>query len=192
MKSETLIVVAAYDDSFKNNLPTFKGGDVVVWDTSSGGRETGAYINAFRKHYYSSYLFLQDSLRGLVEDVTEPFRASGEDVVAWGRFPLFFDSPEQEKWVWDQYPGRTRPRQGIFGPIFYATRKAMKRLEDKNLFPKLPPNKMMAQGTERAWAFAFDRAGVTVGELGGVTTDGIRPNLFPADQTFQKTFAGRA
>lgn len=190
--SDTLIVVAAYDDRFKDNIETFTGGDVVVWDTSGGGRETGAYINAFRKHYYRSYLFVQDSIRGQVDDVVAPFRDHGGDAVAWGRFRFFFDDQQQADWVCRQYPGPRLPTWGIFGPIFYATRKALKKLEDRDLFPELPPNKLMAQGTERAWACAFQAAGIPVETLSDCITDGESPRLFPADGTFAKTFAGRA
>lgn len=192
MKSPTLIVVAAYDDTFKDNLATFKGGDVVVWDTSSGGRETGAYINAYRKHYYHSYLFLQDSLIGNVDDCVAPFRENGKEVVAWGTFPMFFDDQHQAVWVANQYPGTTFPRKGIFGPVFYATRKALQRIERKGWLPKPPPNKLMAQGTERAWAFACDWSGIELGSLGGCTSLPDDSRLRPEDQTFTKIFAGRA
>ena len=190
--SKTLIVVAAYDDTFVDNLPTIKGGHVVRWSTAGGGHPSKAFIDAYRKHYYHSYLFLQDSLRGNVDDVVAPFRDVGAEAVAWGSFPMFFDDDYQRKWVLEQYPGRTVPRRGIFGPIFYATRKAMRKLEDRRLFPQTPPNKLMAQGTERAWAIAFDRAGISVGSLSECITDGTSPRLFPADTTFTKTFAGRA
>lgn len=191
VKSETLIVVAAFDDTFKDNLETLHGGDIVVMDTSKGGHPSKAFIDAYRQNYYRSYLFLQDSLRGNVEDVVEPFRGK-EEVVAWGTFPMFFDDEQQGNWVLKQYPGHTMPRRGIFGPIFYATRRAMQRMESKGLFPKTPPNRLMAQGTERAWAFACDWAGIKLGTLGDCITDGNSPRLFPSDQTFIKTFAGRA
>jgi hypothetical protein len=191
-KSETLIVVAAYDDKYADNLETLHGGDVLVYNTSEGGYTTGAYINAFRKHYYHSYLFLQDSLRGNVDDVVAPFKANGRNVVGWGSFPLFFDDQHQEVWVRNQYPGERLPPRGIFGPIFYATRKALKHLEDRDMFPKTPPNKLMEQGNERGWAMAFYRAGIPVGYLGGTDmyVDG-NPWLTPTDTTFKKTFGGR-
>lgn len=191
MKPDTLIVVAAYDNTFADNLQTLKGGDVVVMDTSQGGHPSKAFIDAFRKHYYRSYLFLQDSLKGEVDDVVRPFREEGNPVVGWGSFPMFFDDQQQADWVLRQYPGERHPRRGIFGPIFYATRKALKHLEDRGLFPDTPPNRLMAQGTERAWAFAFHRAGIPVGFLSECITDGSSPRLFPADGTFTKTFAAR-
>jgi hypothetical protein len=192
LRSETLIVVAAYDHSFDENLKTFHGGDLIRADTSEGGHPSAAYVRAFRSDpWYRSYLFLQDSLVGRVPDVVEPFRSRGSDVVAWGLFPLFFDNDLQARWVVSQYPP-PHPPFGIFGPIFFATRKAMQRLEDKRLFPETPPNRLMAQGTERAWALAFHAAGIPVDALGGCTTDGVRPNLFPEDKTFTKIFAGRA
>lgn len=192
MKSDTLIVVAAYDDSFANNLSTLHGGHVVRWSTAGGGHPSKAFIDAYRKHYYRSYLFLQDSLRSNVEDCVAPFREVGEEVVAWGTFPMFFDDEHQAAWVMNQYPGHTMPRRGIFGPIFYATRQALGKIERKGLLPKTPPNKLMAQGTERAWSFACDRARITLGTLGDCITDGTSPRLFPSDQTFTKVFAGRS
>lgn len=190
--NDTLIVVAAYDDSFKENLATLKGYDVVVMDTSGGGHPSKAFIDAYRRHYARSYLFLQDSLRSNVEDCVAPFKENGEEVVAWGTFPMFFDDEYQAKWVLEQYPGNTMPRRGIFGPIFYATRKALQKIERKGLLPATPPNRLMAQGTERAWAFACDWAGIKLGSLSECINDGTSPRLFPADQTFTKTFAGRA
>lgn len=191
MANETLIVVASYDDRYKENVDSFKGGDVVVWSTADGGYTTGAFKAAFNKHYYRSYLFVQDSIRANVDDCVAPFRENGKDVVAWGTFPLFFDDPYQEKWVLEQYPGQFHPKKGIFGPIFYATRRAITKLSDKRLLPATPPNKLMEQGTERAWAYACLRAGLNLGSLGDCITDGVSPRLFPSDQTFTKTFAGR-
>lgn len=190
-KPDTLIVVAAYDGTFSDNFETLGGGDVVVMDTSQGGHPSKAFIDAYRRYYYRSYLFLQDSLRSNVEDCVKPFRENGSDVVAWGTFPMFFDDKHQEAWVRNQYVGERLPRRGIFGPIFYATRKALGKIERKGFLPKTPPNKLMAQGTERAWAFACQWSGVGLGSLSECITDGQSPRLFPADETFTKVFAGR-
>lgn len=158
-------------------------------DTSAGGHPSAAYVNAYRKHYAHSYLFIQDSLEGH-GDVVAPFRERERPIVGWGSFPLFFDNVEQANWVAAQYP-HPWPTHGIFGPIFYATRKAMKRLDDRNLFPRTPPNRLMAQGTERAWAIAFYKAGYGVDFLGPCVTDGTSPRLFPEHPVFTKTFAAR-
>lgn len=190
MNAETLIVVAAYDDTFRHNLETFRGGDVEVVDTSGGGHPSAAFINTYRKRFYKSYLFIQDSIRGTVEDVVSPFKAKEAPVVAWGSFPLFFDSEEQERWVARKL-SPPWPDYGIFGPIFYATRKALKKVEDRGLFPDTPPNKIMAQGTERAWAISFYKAGIPVEFLGPCVNDGVTPRLFPEHPVFEKTFAAR-
>ncbi len=102
--------------------------------------------------------------------------------------PLFFDSVEQQVWVESQFP-LGRPPYGIFGPVFYATRDAMRRAEP--FFPATPADKLEAQGTARASAYTFMHAKVPVGTLGGMTTDGVRPNLFPENKTFLKTFGNR-
>lgn len=191
MPSDTLIVVAAYDDTFTDNLDTFKGGEIAVMDTSGGGHPSGAYVCAYRENPdYGAYLFLQDSLRAEVPDCVEPFRKAQAPVVAWAFFTLFFDDDEQYRWVRSKYQGELPP-VGIFGPIFYATRGAMRTLDRRNLFPRTPKDKLMAQGTERAWACAFHEAGLTMKALGPCVTDGISPRLFPQDRTFTKTFAGR-
>lgn len=192
-RADTLIVIAAFDDKYAANIPTLcHGGRCIVMDTSGGGHPSYAFIRAYRENpYYADYLFLQDSLEGQVPDVVAPFREVGAPVVAWGVFNLFFDSERQAKWVMDQYGYDIHPSHGIFGPIFYARREAMKELADLSLFPKQPQDKHEAQGTERAWAYAFMHAEVPVTALSGMTTDGVRPNLFPSDQTFIKTFGNR-
>lgn len=187
----TLIVSATYDDAFPEwyeRLPEPK----VRVSTKDGGHPSQAFIRAYRfdKQRHHSYLFLQDSLEPLVDDVVAPFRAPGEPVVAWGFFPLFFDNPEQQEKVLRQYPGPLPP-YGIFGPIFYAERKALQRLDKLGMFPRTPENKMDAQGTERAWACAFYQAGVAMTALGPCVNDGESPILFPEDKTFCKFFAGR-
>lgn len=186
----TLIVVPAVNDVFADNLHTFQGGDTVVMDTSAGGYPSAAFIRAYREHEADSYLFIQDSLVGN-GDVVAPFRELRAAVVGWASFPLFFDNEEQQNWVAQQYRWPW-PERGIFGPIFFATRKAMRKLDSQGLFPKTPRNRLEYQGTERAWAIAFFKAGYGVKFLGPCVTDGVSPRLFPGHPVFTKTFAGRA
>lgn len=187
MRSDTLIVVAAVNDSFDHHLPLFKGGDVLRKDTSAGGHPTKAFIDAYRDTGYSSYLFLQDSLKPRVDDCVQPFRDLGVPVVAWGVFPLQWDSPEQARWVRQQYP-EGDPEFGIFGPIFYAERSALDTLDRKGLMPEIPPDRHMAQGTERAWGYSFHHAGIPVGTLGHHDNHVMSSGEYPV---FTKTFAGR-
>lgn len=182
--AKTLIVVAARDDTFAGNLSSFKGGDVVVADTSQGGHPSQAYIDTYHSHPAESYLFIQDSMRG-AGNVVQPFRDRGP-VVAWASFEMFFDDAEQARWVQDQYPGVPTPRAGIFGPIFYATREAMEAAEP--WFPARPDSKLLAQGTERAWAYAFAAAGVPVEALYSYDMADLSSDACPP---FTKTFANR-
>ena len=186
MSLETLIVVAAYDDTFKENLKTLRGAPYVVKDTSEGGHPTGAFIRAYREHPAKSYLFIQDSMRSIVPDCTKDFKQHGASVVAWGVFPMCFDSEEQQNWVLRQYAPEVRPKWGIFGPVFYATREALEKAEPH--FPEVPPNRMMAQGTERAWAFTFEAAGIPIGWLGLWDNHLMSEGPYPV---FRKKFAAR-
>lgn len=191
MKSETLVVVAYVDDRFAHFRPTIKGGRLALADTSAGGHPSAAFVRAYEQHPdFHSYLFLQDSLRGTVDDVVKPFRDYSEEhgypVVAWGFFPMFFDNGEQQNWVESQYAREVRPRNGIFGPIFYATNDAMRQA--KPFFPRSPENRLQAQGTERAWAYTFEAAGVPFGALGAWSNEGMASGNYPV---FQKVFANR-
>lgn len=186
----TLIVSATFDDSnpeWYDALPEPK----VRMSTAGGGHPSAAFVKAYRQHDYDSYLFIQDSMEPLTDNPVAPFVENGNPVVAWAHFPLFFDTPDQRARVVTQYPG-FEPPVGIFGPVFFAKRWAMAKLDKLNLFPLTPRDKLDAQGTERAWAFAFMAAGIPQGALGMCVTDGVRPNLFPADGPFRKHFAGRA
>src|SRR5262245_13394720 len=114
--SDTLIVVATYGTAHADKLASLRspGYDLMVVDTTRGGHPTGAFKTAFQTiPSYDSYLFLQDSIRGNVEDVVAPFADLEAPVVAWGLFNLFFDSTQQMTWVTNQYPG-VRPSHGIF------------------------------------------------------------------------------
>lgn len=182
----TLIVVAAKDDAFSHHYDSFGGGTIRVVSTYEGGHPSKAFIDAYRAHPdYTSYLFVQDSCAGIVDDVVEPFRGRGE-VVAWASFPFFYDNEEQAVWVNDQYPGQEAPQKGIFGPIFYASREAMETVEP--YFPETPPDKLMAQGTERAWAVAFKKVGIEVEALYDHDRGQMQEGLCPP---FRKVFADR-
>ena len=188
MKPETLIVVAACNHDFDANLETYQGGEVLRVDTSEGGYATGAYIRAWREHPdFDSYLFIQDSMRGIVDDVVAPFREKGADVVAWGFFPFpQYDNEGQRRWVEEQFPNPARPPFGIFGPIFFATNHAMRRAEP--YFPEIPRTRIEFQGTERAWAITFLHAGFEVTAFDDWNPGKMSNGSYPV---FQKTFALR-
>lgn len=192
MVDETLIVVAAVDDRFTDNLQTLNGGPVLRMDTSAGGHPSAAFIRAYRENpQYHSYLFLQDSMMAHVGDCVAPFKKEGHDVVAWGLFGMFFDNEMQREWVESQFSESMRepagkPSNGIFGPTFYATRDAMRKAEP--FFLKTPEDRNQAQGTERGWAYTFKAAGVEVGTLGQWDNGRMQKGDYPV---FTKTFAAR-
>jgi len=186
----TLIVSATFDGSnpdWYDALPEPK----VRVSTEHGGHPSQALVDTYRfgpKH--DSYLLLQDSLEP-VGDVVAPFQAKAAKertpAVGWASFPLFFDSPAQEVWVTRQYP-YVKPTHGIFGPIFYVERKALEKLDKLGRFPKAPPDKLMAQGTERAWAYAFALLGIVPAFLHEWSNDFLASgDALP----FRKHFAGR-
>src|SRR6187399_1825234 len=134
MRDSTLVVSATYDDSYPEwylGLPDPK----IRWSTAEGGHPSQAFVRAYRADYqrHRAYLFLQDSLEPLFDNVTAPFEDAAVEqrvpVVAWARFPLFFDTPDQRALVEQQYPNQPAPDYGIFGPIFWAERRAMEKLE---------------------------------------------------------------
>jgi hypothetical protein len=190
----TLIVSATYDDSYPvwyERLPSPK----IRVSTAEGGHPSAAFINAYRfdRDRHRSFLFLQDSLEPMVEDVVAPFTEYAErkrvPVVGWAGFPLFFDDAEQQHQVESQYPYVPRPATGIFGPIFYAERKALERLDRLGRFPKRPNDRAEAQGTERAWAYAFACVGIQVGYLHPWSNEFVSSgDALP----FRKVFMGRA
>lgn len=172
-----LIVVAAHGPDFAAQCVASLPPDAarLVVDTGSGsvpdadvvlpgGHPTAAYRWAYENAPADHYLFIQDCMTALVPDPRGWFRdqlpAEG-GAVAWGLFGMAFDTPGQQQWVQDQYPGPV-PALGIMGPVFYTSRASLDVLDAAGLLPAIPADRMQAQGTERAWAFAYDRAGLPV------------------------------
>ena len=197
MRDSTLIVSATYDDSNPDWYAALPEPNV-RWSTAEGGHPSQALIRAYRDDHrrHRAYLLLQDSLEPLIDLVAAPFEDAAESfnngrgtsVVAWARFPLFFDNAEQEARVVNQYPYVLRPSHGIFGPIFWVERKVMEKLDQYGRFPAAPRDKMDAQGTERAWAYAFAALGITPGHLHEWSNEHVTSgDALP----FKKVFAGR-
>jgi hypothetical protein len=191
-RSGTLIISATYDDSHRDwydRLPEPK----VRVSTAEGGHPSKALIDTFRwgkKH--DAYLLLQDTLEPLVEDVVAPFVDAAEKAktgaAAWAGFPMFFDTPDQKHWVVEQYQQVEEPKLGVFGPIFWVTRKNLERLEKLYRLPKHPADKLQAQGTERAWAYALGMIGQTPAFLHPWSNEHLASGeALP----FRKVFAGR-
>lgn len=154
------------------------GADVAI----AGGHPTGALLWVLEQYAaFDHFLLMQDSMTALADPLPW-FREQDEDgAVAWGRFPMQWDSGEQCRAVEEQYP-EVHPTFGIFGPVFYASREALAKVTP----PKVPTTRLEAQGTERAWAYAFAAAGLPV--AGPVwDPDAMKTGFGP----FRKVFAGR-
>lgn len=139
---------------------------VLFVDTSAGGHPTGAYLRAYQNlaaygNPADRLLFIQDSMTALADPLPW-FREQwpGSGAVAWQRFPMQWDNDAQRRNIEDRYT--SRPSHGIFGPVFYTDRASLDALAAADLLPPVPTNRMEAQGTERAWAYAFAQAGMPV------------------------------
>lgn len=134
------------------------GADVSI----QGGHPTGAYLWAVEQYAaFNRFLFIQDSMTVLTNPLPW-FRDQwpGSGAVAWQRFPMQWDNDEQRAEVEDRYA--SRPSHGIFGPVFYTDRASLDVLAAEDLLPAIPQTRMQAQGSERAWAYAFADGGLPV------------------------------
>lgn len=162
---------------------------IEVIDTAAGGHPTGAYLKAINQFKAKNYFFMQDSMYALQKDYLEPFKKICPDkgAVAWGFFDFSYDDTRQREWLEAQYSGQ-HPRLGIFGPVFYASRASLLRLKRLNLLPLVPTNKLEAQGTERAWAWAFTLADIPVVAIRMWDKEMMKNGSYPI---FRKEFANR-
>lgn len=135
-----------------------------------GGYCVGAYEHAYRlQPKFDGYLFLHDSMRAKVSDVVERFERAAQarelDVVSWLGFPMDFDGGPQEAFLREHYGDLgDAPATAIFGPMFYAPREALEKL-DAYGFPPHPKNRDELCALERGYAIAFHRAGCRIGYL---------------------------
>jgi hypothetical protein len=141
-----------------------------VMRTPMKGYAQGAYLWAYWNYPAKNYLFLQDSLIAIEDDVLQPFKEKisrpegsvvGEYAVGWASFNFEFDPGLQEAAMRYMY-GDHIPPYGIFGPIFYTSRKTLETLENAGCLPAYPTHANGAQGLERAWAMVFKRANIPV------------------------------
>lgn len=199
---DELIVVAAHGPLWIDQCRESLGdAPVLVVDTGSdevphadacihGGHPTGAYRWAYEHRKADRYLFIQDSMTCVVDDPLPWFRDQWSEsgaAVAWQRFSMQWDSDEQRRAVEERYPG-VNPTHGVFGPVFYVDRASLDLLAARDLMPMVPQDRIQAQGSERAWAFAFAAAGLPV-----VGPDWEPHALVAGDSVgpFRKVFANR-
>lgn len=172
---EELIVIACHGPDWIGQCrQSLHGLPLLVVDTGpewtgladvriDGGHPTAAYLWAYDNYRADRYLFVQDSMTAFGDPLpwfSNQLPAEG-GAVAWGRFLMQWDTVEQRQHVEDQYPG-VDADFGIFGPVFYTDRASLDLLAAKDLFPQIPRTRMEAQGTERAWAYAYAAAGLPV------------------------------
>ena len=133
----------------------------------------GFCANAYRVAYESfsnhdSYFFMHDSMICKWRNFEQDFRSSG-DVVAWIGIGI------ENEWINDEYIQRSYPNvtqvpnQGMFGPIFYATNKAMRKLK----FPAFCHNRADLCSSERGFGFGFMQAGFDVKSVDSYCNDRI-------------------
>lgn len=187
----SLIVVPCYGKDYIAGLATaFRDipTPVVFINTEAGGRDTGAYLTAYRKHRnFDGYFFMHDSMQIKRPDFLKYF-ARPDRVTAWLRFPFFFDEKEQEEYIAKILGQGSYPPDGIFGSIFYVPRQALATLEKKKLLPVPPLTRLEQQGWERGWAIAFHRAGIPVEFIDRYDSVKFNSNQY---EHFYKIFVGR-
>lgn len=148
---------------------------------------TGCLLWAYRNmHGFDKFLIMQDSMTAIMDPLPW-FRDQwlGAGCVAWQRFPMDWDTKDQADSVTSHYT--SRPAYGIVGPVMYTSRESLDLLEKLNLLPDTPSSRITSCATERAWAFAFEEAGLPVVGPGwdvlAMTTTGVGP--------FKKVWANR-
>lgn len=186
--------VAVVDTGSENYQERKMPVNAIQLQTPYKGYDTGAYLWAYFNIPAKNYLFLQDSCMPTHDSFVEEFacRMPDDDLgaVAWVAFEgHLWDTAEQRtamKFIFDA----GLPLQGIFGPIFYTSRSSLDLLRSKGLLPPYPTHKMMAQGMERGWAMAFEKAGMPVNCLYPflVSLEAYATGMLPP---LKKEFAGR-
>lgn len=159
---EDLVVVAAHGTDHIDKCLKSLGKKYpikVVNSDDAEGYTTGKYLHAYRNFPAKNFFFMQDSMEALQKDFLEPFKREIPDrgAVAWALFPMMWDSLSQMESGYKLYSS-PMPSHGIFGPIFYISRKSLEELEKKNLLPPVPKDKTEAQASERYWAWALQEA----------------------------------
>lgn len=133
-----------------------------------GGYCTEAYRYAYESMQAEAYFFMHDSMRIKEPDFLNHFRSRGP-VVAWiGFHGVDYGLPgsHEEAWLTRLYgPPIDLPNVGIFGPIFYADREAIRAVIERGLWPPPLQNRHELVAAERGLAIAFHRAGYEVAYL---------------------------
>lgn len=190
-----LIVVACHGHDWvgqcRMSLELYAPRADVLYVQTIGRWPTGAFLDTVAESYHAKdadrFLLMQDSMTALADPLPW-FRDQwpGSGAVAWQRFPMQWDSNEQRRTVQRRYT--SWPTHGIFGPIFYTDRASLDALDKLGLLPEIPHDRLTANASERAWAYAFEQAGMPV------VGPEWRPDLLTAGEPFgpfRKVLANR-
>lgn len=139
--------------------------DITLYERK-GGRTTGAYLTAYRNFPADYYMFMQDSMKVKCQDwlgefhrrMFTPTGTWPVGCVPWLNFDMKRSTAEELAWA-TQCLGNVPCKNGIFGPVFYTSRKALDKLNALKVLPRTPKEKIQECGNERAWAMAFQKAG---------------------------------
>lgn len=160
-----LIVDTGSEVDYVTNLPAeFPNLKLTVTRTPYKGYAWGAYLWAYNNFPAQNYLFLHDSIVVLKKDYLERFKAVAPKlgIAAWTHFRFHYGPQTQRKWVSRKLGvegKKNDPKHGVFGPIFYCNQRTLDRLKEKGLLFPYPPNKDIADATERAISVALKIAG---------------------------------
>jgi hypothetical protein len=139
----------------------------IKMQTPFHGHATGALLWFYWTRQLNpadNILLLQDSIKINYKDFMKVFLdlMPTRGAVCWTKFSgMNWDHPDQQTTIETMY-GLSEGADGIFGPIFMTNKKTLDYMNKKCLLPMPPNNKVMAMGSERAWAICFKRAGLHV------------------------------
>lgn len=132
----------------------------------NGGRDSGAYWHAYDNYDDGNgYMFMHDSMEARGEDWLTQFTDKKKDFVCYAWFnvaanqcPIPENIAKQSKFGIGE--------KGIFGPIFYATRKFMGDV-DKSGSRLIPLNREETHATERLWGGIVEGLGYEIESVYG-------------------------
>jgi glycosyltransferase involved in cell wall biosynthesis len=136
------------------------------------GRDTGAYIHGFKKYpKEKGYMFMHDSMEATYNNWLERFeeKAKENEIVVHSYIDMAQDKFKPEENLLSKMPfPYERPKLGVFGPIFYATKSFMEKCRTRGALNILPANREEAHTTERAWGAIIEKLGVKHDSVYGV------------------------
>jgi glycosyltransferase involved in cell wall biosynthesis len=132
------------------------------------GFESGAWITAYRTWDAETYLFLQDSVEVLHGAWYNMFVQNAGNLdafcVPWITFEPYMlgVTPDVGQRIITTFGLYDEPGMGIFGSMFYTSRRAMSLLENTGYFNYIPKDKIDSEAAERWWALFFNRLKIPI------------------------------